>query len=378
RFTEADRVLVTNVKLMRALDRLFQLSSPEDILHYISWTVVQLLAWMADPTLPSRPQSAAVEDSRSVDCFWAVDRTFGLAPWSSYIASRFPPPVRADVDHILNAVIQSTVDMFLRSSWIDNASREVAIDKIRHIQTFLWPPEVFFNVTETAALLEPFPEPSDSVISNWYRASNVRRRLLGRAGFESLLDANNEQRSLFGYHYYLNELVVSLTAVSSPLYIQGGTDAFNYGGLGVQYASMVARAFDPKGVLVDTHGRGGLWWSRTSYAVYEGRSSCQDGEGAESTNVSMGSVTALGVAYDAFKVNRALSARARRDDKVAGMSEDQAFFVSFCQASCASRPTDQQRSSCDTPLKNSGEFARAFRCPPNSPMNPAVRCSFFD
>ncbi|KAM7306234.1 endothelin-converting enzyme 2-like [Ixodes scapularis] len=377
-FTETDRILVTNVKLLQALDRLCQLSSPEDILRYISWTVVQLLGWMADPTLPSRPQSAATEDSRSVDCFWAIDRVFGLASWSSYITSRFPTPVRADVDRILSSVVQSTVDMLLRSSWIDNATKEVAVHKVRNIQTFLWPPEEFFNATETADLLKPFPDPSDSVISSWLRASIVRRGLLGRAGFESLLDADSDLRSLFRYRYYVNELAVSLTAVSSPLYIQGATSALNYGGLGVHYATTLARAFDHKGVLVDALGRGTLWWSRASYPAYESRSSCRGADGAESTKTDMDGVTALGVAYDAFKVNRALSPRKISDAKFLGMSEDQVFFVGFCQAFCASVPTEQQRSSCDTPLKNSGEFARAFNCPLDSPMNPSVKCSFFD
>ncbi|KAG0439920.1 hypothetical protein HPB47_016470, partial [Ixodes persulcatus] len=378
RFTETDQILVTNVKLLQALDRLCQLSSPEDILRYISWTVVQLLGWMADPTLPGRPQSAAAEDSRSVDCFWAVDRVFGLASWSSYITSRFPPAVRADVDRILSSVVQSTVDMLLRSSWIDNATKEVAVHKVRNIQTFLWPPEEFFNATETADLLKPFPDPSDSVISSWLRASIVRRGLLGRAGFESLLDADSDLRSLFRYRYYVNELAVSLTAVSSPLYIQGATSALNYGGLGVHYATTLARAFDHKGVLVDALGRGRLWWSRASYPAYESKSSCRGGDGAESTNTDMDGVTALGIAYDAFNVNRALSSRKISDAKFLGMSEDQVFFVGFCQAFCASIPTEQQRSSCDTPLKNSGEFARAFNCPLNSPMNPSVKCSFFD
>ncbi|KAG0427483.1 hypothetical protein HPB47_025465 [Ixodes persulcatus] len=373
-----DQILVTNVKLLQALDRLCQLSSPEDILRYISWTVVQLLGWMADPTLPGRPQSAAAEDSRSVDCFWAVDRVFGLASWSSYITSRFPPAVRADVDRILSSVVQSTVDMLLRSSWIDNATKEVAVHKVRNIQTFLWPPEEFFNATETADLLKPFPDPSDSVISSWLRASIVRRGLLGRAGFESLLDADSDLRSLFRYRYYVNELAVSLTAVSSPLYIQGATSALNYGGLGVHYATTLARAFDHKGVLVDALGRGRLWWSRASYPAYESKSSCRGGDGAESTNTDMDGVTALGIAYDAFNVNRALSSRKISDAKFLGMSEDQVFFVGFCQAFCASIPTEQQRSSCDTPLKNSGEFARAFNCPLNSPMNPSVKCSFFD
>ncbi|KAM7306241.1 endothelin-converting enzyme 2-like [Ixodes scapularis] len=378
RFTETDRILVTNVKLLQALDRLCQLSSPEDILRYISWTVVQLLGWMADPTLPGRPQSAATEDPRSVDCFWAVDRVFGLASWSSYITSRFPTPVRADVDRILSSIVQSTVDMLLRSSWIDNATKEVAVHKVRNIQTLLWPPEEFFNATETADLLKPFPDPSDSVISSWLRASIVRRGLLGRAGFESLLDADSDLRSLFRYRYYVNELAVSLTAVSSPLYIQGATSALNYGGLGVHYATTLARAFDHKGVLVDALGRGTLWWSRASYPAYESRSSCRGADGAESTKTDMDGVTALGVAYDAFKVNRALSLRKISDAKFLGMSEDQVFFVGFCQAFCASVPTEQQRSSCDAPLKNSGEFARAFNCPLNSPMNPSVKCSFFD
>ncbi|KAL1446435.1 hypothetical protein MTO96_028828 [Rhipicephalus appendiculatus] len=61
-----------------------------------------------------------------------------------------------------------------------------------------------------------------------------------------------------------------------------------------------------------------------------------------------------------------------------GLSEEQAFFVSFCQVHCAREPTDRQRLSCTLPLRNFRGFAAAFACPAGSPMRPATRCGFFN
>ncbi|XP_077508627.1 endothelin-converting enzyme 1-like [Amblyomma americanum] len=387
RVTENDRVLATNVKLLQAVDGLLSSLPADRVLHQLSWTLVQLLGWMADPVLPGRPAATRLVESRHADCFWAAHRAFGIAFLSSYINARYPPPVRSAVDGVLTSVTQTAIDLFLRTTWIDAESREVAVDKLRRVNTALWPPDAQMNASETDALLQHFPEPRDDLFRYWLDALAARRALLGRRDLEGafLSEDVQSQRALFRYHYYANELAVSLQALHSPLFVEGGGRAVNLAGLGAQYAAALARAFDPRGVLLEGRGSAsGLWWGRASYHEYEQRTTACGT--AVPTNGSGGTlepfegVAAIEIAYAAFNTARSMSDRARwwkRRDFL-GLSEDQAFFVSFCQAYCAREPSDRQRLSCTLPLKNYRPFAAAFTCPAASPMNPHKRCGFFE
>ncbi|XP_049271290.1 endothelin-converting enzyme 2-like [Rhipicephalus sanguineus] len=388
RVTDADRVLATNVKLLQAVDGLLESLAAETVLYQLGWAVVQLLGWMADPTLPGRPVAARLVEHRHADCFWAANRAFGLPFLSSYISTKYPPRVRSEVDDVLMDVTQAAIGLFMRASWIDAETREAAVEKLRRVNTSLWPPGGLLNASETEALLEHFPEPRDDVFRYWLDALEVRRSLLRRKDMERALHSEDvqAQRALFRYHYYTNELSVSLHALSSPLFVEGGGRAVNMAGLGAQYAAALARAFDSRGVLLEGHGgtSSGLWWSRSSYHEYEHRTGACAGEAHGEVSLvgdlePFEGVAALEIAYAAFSATRWMSDSGRHTRRsFLGLSEAQAFFVSFCQAHCAREPTDRHRLSCTLPLRNFRGFAAAFACPAGSPMNPAKRCGFFE
>ncbi|XP_075744282.1 endothelin-converting enzyme 2-like [Rhipicephalus microplus] len=478
RVNDADRVLATNVKLLQAVDGLLESLPAETVLYQLGWAAVQLLGWMADPTLPGRPVAARLVEHRHADCFWAANRAFGLPFLSSYINTKYSPRVRSEVDDVILGVTQAAIGLFMRASWIDAETREAAVEKLRRVNTSLCPPGSLFNASETDALLEHFPEPRDDVFRYWLDALEVRRKLLKRKDLERVLHSEDvqAQRALFRYHYYTNELSVSLHALNSPLFVEGGGRTVNMAGLGAQYAAALARAFDSRGVLLEGRGgtSSGLWWARASYHEYEHRTGacageahgeaslvgdlepfegvaaleigwrtcysvhslgltqtlikplamieslghtfyadditvqCEGGSGspsteevwldiitssaknqqpravqrvrevAESLNLPAPSWVGPPDAHAAFGATHWMSDKGRRPRRsFLGLSEEQAFFASFCQAHCAREPTVRQRLSCTLPLRNYRGFAAAFACPAGSPMNPAKRCGFF-
>nr|XP_050028472.2 endothelin-converting enzyme 1-like [Dermacentor andersoni] len=390
RVTDADRVLATNVKVLQAVDELLGSLPAETVLYQLGWTLVQLLGWMADPTLPARPAAVRLVEARHADCFWAANRAFGLLFLSSYISTKHPPRVRSEVDDILMGVTQAAISLFMRSAWIDGDTRDTAVEKLRGVNTSLWPAGALLNASETDALLEHFPEPRDDVFRYWLDALEARRTLMRRKDLERALQTEDvqAQRTFFRYHYYTNELSVSLQALSSPLFVEGGGRAVNMAGLGAQYAAALARAFDPRGVLFEGRGgtSSGLWWGRASYHEYERRTgACAAATHEAAASAAAGDlepfegVAAVEIAYAAFNATRWMGDRGWHERRsFLGLSEEQAFFASFCQAHCAREPTERQRLSCTLPLKNFRPFATAFACPAASPMNPAKRCGFFD
>ncbi|KAL1469179.1 hypothetical protein MTO96_004894 [Rhipicephalus appendiculatus] len=400
RLTDADSVLATNVKLLQAVDNILGFLSADTVLYQLAWCLVQLLGWMADPALPGRPvattQSPA--ENRRADCFWAAQRAFGLAFLSGYVVVNYPASVRSAVDGILMTVTQTAIDLFVKSPWIDRESRAAAVEKLRRVNITLWPPDAYLNGSAVDEVLKHFPEPGGAgvtMLRYWLDALRARRSLIGmksrqRGTEEDAFlfyseDTQSQQRALFRYHYFPNVLAVSLHGLRSPLFVEGGGRAVNMGSLGAQYAAALSRAFDPRGVLVDGRGStSGLWWGKASYQEYERRTACH-AAGADRVDSFFEDLAAVEIAYAAFNVTRFISdgnnqrgLLKRRPQTFLGLSEDQAFFVSFCQASCAREPTDRQRMACTLPLKNFPAFAAAFTCPVASAMNPATRCRFFE
>ncbi|XP_077508978.1 endothelin-converting enzyme 2-like [Amblyomma americanum] len=390
RVTEADRVIATNVKLLQAVDYLLSSLPAEVVLHQLAWSLVQMIGWMADSALPGRPTAYEMEDMRSADCFWVTHRAFGVTHLSGYINTTYPLHWRSSVDAILMTITQTAINFFLKTSWIHAESRAAAVDKLRRMNTSLWPSDSYLNASEVAAILENFPEPREdgAVLRYWLDALSARRALLGRQW--DVADAFypgdlQPPRALFRYHYYLNELAVSLHALRSPLFVEGVGLAVNMGGLGAHYAVALARAFDPRGVLLDGRGStSGLWWGKSSYRDYERRTACPAtaASGAEGGVQAFEGVAAIEIACGAFNASRSIADQGTRTHQrrriFLGLSEDQAFFVAFCQASCARGPSERKQLSCTLPLKNFREFATAFTCPVASPMNPALRCGFFE
>ncbi|KAH8035692.1 hypothetical protein HPB51_007936 [Rhipicephalus microplus] len=400
RLTDADSVLATNVRLLQAVDNLLGFFSADTLLYQFAWCLVQLLGWMVDPALPGRPvaKTQSPAENRRADCFWAAQRAFGLAILSGYVLVNYPASVHSAVDNILMTVTQTAIDLFVKSPWIDRESRAAAVDKLRRVNITLWPPDAYLNESVVDGVLKQFPEPGGAgvtMLRYWLDVLKVRRSLIGmksrqRGTEEDAFlfyseDTQSQQQALFRYHYFPNMLAVSLHGLRSPLFVEGGGRAVNMGALGAQYAAALSRAFDPRGVLVDGRGStSALWWGKASYQEYERRAVCH-AAGADRVDSFFEGLAAVEIAYAAFNATRSISEGnirrgllKRRPQTFLGLSEDQAFFVSFCQASCAREPTDRQRMSCTLPLKNFPVFAAAFTCPVASAMNPSKRCRFFE
>ncbi|XP_054923163.1 endothelin-converting enzyme 1-like [Dermacentor andersoni] len=164
------------------------------------------------------------------------------------------------------------------------------------------------------------------------------------------------------------------------------------GGLGFSMALNLVASVDRHGLRWHPNGTfGHFFLSSSSAKAFKDSDGCLEAleghaaSGGDSTQSTTGArasifpeIPALEVAYAAYR-----GAVSGRGDEalqgiVGGFSGDQVFFMTLCYMTCT-RPdaVGPHTVDCNKAVRSSEAFARAFHCPPESQMNPKVKCKFF-
>lgn len=180
-----------------------------------------------------------------------------------------------------------------------------------------------------------------------------------------------------------NKIVVPATVLLPPLFAPGAPASLTYGGLGAVLGHEMTHAFDVEGSEWDAHGNYRNWWSPESRQEYAARMAClRDSHGLSENKQQDGENTAdFSGLVSAFKAYSGLD----DTEQLEGLdyNAEQLFFIASCIKWCATNRTKQGPlyasfpKRCNVPLKNIAGFARAFKCPAGSPMNPSSRCTFW-
>jgi predicted metalloendopeptidase len=192
------------------------------------------------------------------------------------------------------------------------------------------------------------------------------------------------------YNPPLNEIVFPAGILQPPFFDPKADDAVNYGGMGAVIGHEMTHGFDDKGRQYDAEGNLRDWWSKESSEKFLERSkkvveqynSYTPIEGLHINGaLTQGeNIADIGGAKIAFAALQKALASKPRPEKIDGFTPEQRFFLAFAQIWRGNqRPEDLKlRLNTDPhspsqyrtngPLSDFPEFAKAFDCPPGSPM----------
>ena len=196
------------------------------------------------------------------------------------------------------------------------------------------------------------------------------------------------------YNPLANEIVFPAGILQPPFFHKDFPKAVNYGAMGMVMGHEVSHGFDDSGRKFNAKGEMAEWWSPDVAERFEERTTClidqyaayevQPGlhmDGKLTLGENIADLAGMKQSFRAYKAWR----EANGDEpKLAGLSNEQLFFVAAAQGWCTvaspemekvrvrSDPHAIPRYRVNGPVKNLREFGEAFACEEGAPLYPKV------
>lgn len=346
------------------------------------------------------------DSERWKNCLAKVEGVYGFAVGKIFLSAKFGSRSR-DIAKTLIGNIKTAFKSKLPSlSWMDAETRAKAADKADKIMEKIGYPDMIDNATALDSHYNGLSPPTDS----FYGTMMTARQWEEKDNLNDLFKVPDRTKWSMDpqtvnayYNPGYNEIVFPAGILQSPFFDASFPWSLNYGGIGVVMGHELTHGFDDQGAQYDADGNLKTWWSPSVTKNFETKTKCIEQEygkytivGPEMTNYNVNGELTLGeniadngglaesfAAYQTF-VN------ANGKEKVLPglptLTPDHLFFVGFAQVWCgATRPEYAKAGVLTDPhsphewrvrgtVSNSADFARVYKCPAGSPMNPVDKC----
>jgi predicted metalloendopeptidase len=303
-----------------------------------------------------------------------------------YVADAFTPQAKARAVLMvadIKAALRSRIE---RLDWMSEPTKARAIAKLDALAPRIAYPDRW-------KIYEGLDIRPDDYAGNWLRANEwaFAQRL---AELDAPVDRNRWFTSPHIVNAFaggLNDIVFPAGILQPPFFDGTGSDAANYGAIGAVIGHEIIHHFDDRGRQFDEVGNLSQWWRDEDIAAYRARAArlaTQYGSyaplpgqfinGQQTLGENISDLGGLAIAYDALQL--ALARGAGRRDAGADVSAEQQFFIAYAtiwrNSMREQAMLNQLRTGVHSPpryrvlgvLANFEGFARAFDCPPGSPM----------
>jgi putative endopeptidase len=334
------------------------------------------------------------------ECTAMTDRALGEAVGQDWVKVNFPPQAKASMDKLVLALEKSLGDDIQTLSWMSDATKKAAEEKLSLIRNKIGYPEKWRDYSALEVKRDDLAGNlrRDNVFQRNYRLSK-----LGKPVDEKEWGMTPPTVNAY-YSPSMNDINFPAGILQPPFFDFSIDPAVNFGGIGVVLGHEMTHGFDDEGSKYDGHGNLREWQTADDRKAFVERTDCEvaeyngfeaspahDSLPAQNLNgkLTLGENTAdnggLRIAYMAL-LDTLASQHKTIDDKVDGYTEAQRFFLGFAQVWCQNQTDQSARQSALTDphspgrwrtngsVQNFEQFGKAFSCKQGQPMYPEHSC----
>ncbi|XP_075237459.1 neprilysin-11-like isoform X2 [Lycorma delicatula] len=434
-------IVVREIEYVMNLAKLLNKTPIKTIANYLIWRIIEefgneLSTGLKKLNFEFRKKftGTAKENPRWKECIKSTQLAYGLALGYKFTQLHFDDKSEKSALNMVNTLHSSFYNQMDEVSWMDQRTKLAAKEKIQYMKKFIGFPSWYTN---NITMLNKYYSGLQMSEDNFINMKEVRKHhnLLNLNKLRIPVDRDewpqNEAPVTVNAFYspFLNAIIFPAAVLQPPFFSKDRPAALNYGGIGVVIGHEITHGFDDLGRQYDKFGNLAQWWTEKTIASHYNRSKCFIEQYSnfvvpELSNLLLETVKINGLltlgenmadngglyqAYKAYKQSLFLGYRTyiqsdgyytyqiiqpnyASDKILPGLEEfssDQLFFLGFASNWCESQTNEsllhEVLSNVHSPnkfrvigtVKNSLEFAKAFNCPVNSPMNPKNKCPFW-
>ncbi|XP_014483935.1 PREDICTED: neprilysin-2 isoform X2 [Dinoponera quadriceps] len=408
--TEEEPVVAYAMPYFAQMGRIISRTDRRTLHNYILWRfVMSIMPHMIDEYQQKRIEFRKIllgilsERNRWSQCVEWTNKKLGMAVGALFIRDNFNHESKETALEMIRTIREAFNELLAENHWMDDETRTVAKNKADSMNERIGYPEFLKDPLELSLEYVTLNVTENSFLENIlamlkYDAYHNLQKL--RMPVDK--DKWSTEPAVVNAFYNPNKNdIVFPAGILQPLfYSQHFPKSLNYGGIGVVIGHEITHGFDDKGRQFDKDGNMMQWWNNATIRAFRKRAQCivdqyskyklQEVNLYINGRMTQGeNIADNGGLKQSFRAYKKWVSIHGEEPLLPGvnLTHDQLFFLNYAQIWCGSmRPEDaltKIRSSVHSPgpvrvlgpLSNSEDFARAFNCPPDSPMNPKNKCS---
>lgn len=375
--------------------------------NYLVWqTVRSLTAFLSKPFRDAyKGLRKALVGSEGKEeqwryCVTDTNNQMGFAVGAMFVREEFHGKSKPMAEQMIEKIRRAFTQNLRNLEWMDNKTREAAVEKANAITDMIGFPDFILNPTDLDERYRDL-----SIKPNEYFLNNIR---VSKYNFKKALERLDQPVNKTAWimspsmvnAYYTptkNQIVFPAGILQSPFYDKQNSDSLNYGGIGVVMGHELTHAFDDQGREYDLHGNLNQWWHNDTIDRFNNKTECfveqynayevqgRHVNGRQTLGENIADNGGLKAAYHAYLASVNLD-KEQLPLPGLNLTHRQLFFINFAQVWCSAETSEvtalqiEKDSHCPPkyrvigPLMNMAEFAAEFNCPKGSRMNPERKC----
>nr|XP_012141945.1 PREDICTED: neprilysin-11-like [Megachile rotundata] len=410
----SEPIIVYNPEFLQKLARLLA-NTPERVLvNYIQWNMVdKFLLYttreMRDLKFNMSFSSYNISNYMPRWQICVFNMRMKNAISYMFVKQHISDNIVHEATKMVRKIKEELMHHIMQARWLPTSMKLILVEKMENLETQIGYPDWYKNDTAVTAYYENLTIGSD-YFENMLKCAEDElikslKEFRGTVAKEQWLDYPVTVNAF--YTQTVNAILIPAAELQEPFFTPLLPDAINYGTTGFVIGHELSHSLDNEGIKFDKDGYKVSWSSHNAAEEYEKKAACfvdqydnytldikdksghqikVDGQLTEDEN--MADSIGIQIAYSAFKT----ATKHKIQTRLPGLehvSSDELFFLAFANSWCSSaRPeyeADVVNSDEHSPpkfriigsLSNMAAFAKTFRCPRNSSMNPRHKCTLW-